>query len=90
MKIWLIFLIFILILIFGGVFLKITDHQEIKPVNLTSSINLSVSSCNLLSNSSEKENCYLSLVKVTKDESVCRLISEVQLRGDCYLIAKAK
>jgi len=90
MKVWTLLIIFIVVLIFGSVFFKFTNNSQIKSVMLNESSKLSLSSCNLLTNSSERENCYFSLVKESKDSSICRSISNVPLRGDCYLISEGK
>lgn len=88
MKVWTLLTFFIVVLILGLVFFKFASSSQLKTVSLNESSKLSLSSCNILTNSTEKEECYLLLVKQNKDSSICRSISNVQLRGDCYLISE--
>lgn len=90
MKLWVFLIIFILVLILGLVIFKLVSDEPLKYVTINDSSKVTVSSCNLLTNSSQKEECYLSVVRDNKDSSICRLISDVRLRGDCYLIAEGK
>jgi hypothetical protein len=86
MKLWVFSVIFILLLMIGFLGLKILS-KESKTVNLEF-FKKNISDCNLLLDNQSKQTCYLEVAKISKDGNTCKLIQDVNARGDCYLLAE--
>ncbi len=90
MKLWVFLIVFIVILSLIFVAFKIANNDDAKMVEANSLPKINLSYCNSLSNVSAKENCYIFVVRDERDSSICSEISDVRLRGDCYLLAGSK
>ena len=63
------------------------NREESKVVDIETK-NKSVSECNLLENNQSKEMCYLDVAKTNGDSNICRMITDIRIRGDCYILTE--
>jgi hypothetical protein len=84
---WVLFILIIALIVGGGlIYFKLQGSPEVKDAVIIQTTNKTVSDCNAISTTPEKEACYFEIAKTSKDASLCRLITDVRLRGDCYLL----
>lgn len=88
MKVWIFIILLLIILLAGFLAINLVDKKS-TVLDSSSTIHAEVSSCESITNSTSREQCYVYAARDSRDSEICRKISDVKVRGDCYLITDA-
>jgi hypothetical protein len=85
----LVIVVFISVMVIGGVILYFTGAFSVKP-GTDVSAPADIASCKIIQDQNTKDLCYFDVAVSSRNVSICGLINETWKKGDCYTLVRAK